>query len=173
MKRMMGWTLAAALAGTVRAPGIVVAGAVGLAALVAIVRYREWRSLIGAAIAPLGFLGTVLGIGLHAGRLDAWHATEHGGGPRLARRQQLLARQEDRPHHPGRVGAQPYVGAAHPGRVAGRGLGAHRAMPGRARDSWRQASQARVDSAPWFWLTPAGSNPSTDRVRSVVASAML
>ncbi len=71
--------LAAALAGAVRSPGIVFAGAVGLAALEAIIRRREWRSLIGAAIAPLGFLASVGYIGLSTGRLDAWQATEHDG----------------------------------------------------------------------------------------------
>lgn len=71
--------LAAALAGTARPPGIVFAGAVGLGALVAIAQRREWRSLIGAAIAPLGFVGVILGTGLYAGQLDAWAATERDG----------------------------------------------------------------------------------------------
>lgn len=69
--------LAAALAGTVRSPGIVFAGAVALGALEAIIRRREWRSLAGAAIAPLGFLATLGYIGYRAGRLDAWQVTEH------------------------------------------------------------------------------------------------
>lgn len=76
------WVLAgllAALAGAVRSPGIVFAGAVGLAALEAIVRHREWRSLIGAAIAPLGFLASVGYIGLRTGTPDAWQVTEHDG----------------------------------------------------------------------------------------------
>lgn len=71
--------LAAALAGTVRAPGIVFAGAVGLAALVDLVRHRDRRALIGGALAPLGFVVTVVGIGLRAGRLDAWRVTERDG----------------------------------------------------------------------------------------------
>ncbi|SDS59053.1 hypothetical protein SAMN04489812_2376 [Microlunatus soli] len=76
------WVLAgvaAALAGATRPTGIVFAGAVGLAALIAIAQRREWRSAIGAAIAPLGFLGTVLGTGLYAGRWDAWAVTERDG----------------------------------------------------------------------------------------------
>lgn len=76
------WLLAgllAALAGAVRSPGIVYAGAVGLAALVAIIRHREWRSLIGAAIAPLGFLASIGYIGWKTGTPDAWHATERDG----------------------------------------------------------------------------------------------
>lgn len=76
------WVLAgvtAALAGTARPPGIVFAGAVGLGALIAVITRREWRSLIGAAIAPLGFLATIVGIGLYAGRLDAWQVTERDG----------------------------------------------------------------------------------------------
>lgn len=76
------WLLAglcAAVAGTVRSPGIIFAGAVGLGALEAIVRRREWRSLIGAIIAPLGFLASVGYIGLRTGRLNAWQLTEHGG----------------------------------------------------------------------------------------------
>lgn len=71
--------LAAALAGAVRSPGIVFAGAVGLAALEAIIRRREWRSLIGAAIGPLGFLASVGYIGLRTGTPDAWQATERDG----------------------------------------------------------------------------------------------
>lgn len=71
--------LAATLAGTVRPPGIVFAGAVGLAALLAFARERDWRSLLGATLAPLGFLATMIGIGLRAGRLDAWQVTEHDG----------------------------------------------------------------------------------------------
>lgn len=76
------WVLAgvaAALAGAVRSPGIVFAGAIGLGALEAIITRREWRSLIGAAIAPLGFLAAVGYIGLRTGRLDAWQVTEHEG----------------------------------------------------------------------------------------------
>ncbi|WP_210414893.1 glycosyltransferase family 39 protein [Microlunatus elymi] len=71
--------LAAALAGATRPPGIVFAGAVGVAAIVAVVRRREWRSLIGAAIAPVGFIAAVGYIGWRVGRLDGWQATEHGG----------------------------------------------------------------------------------------------
>jgi hypothetical protein len=76
------WLLAgslAALAGAVRAPGIVFAGAVGLAALEAIVRRREWRALGGAVIAPLGFLAAVGYIGLRTGTADAWRLTERDG----------------------------------------------------------------------------------------------
>jgi hypothetical protein len=71
--------LAAALAGAVRSPGIVFAGAVLLASLEAIIRRREWRSLIGAAIAPTGFLAAVGYIGLRTGRVDAWQVTERDG----------------------------------------------------------------------------------------------
>ncbi|MBO0811031.1 MAG: hypothetical protein J2P23_03185 [Microlunatus sp.] len=71
--------VAAALAGATRSPGIVYAGAVGLGALVAIIRDREWRSLAGAIIAPLGFVGSVLYIGLRTGTLDAWQLTERDG----------------------------------------------------------------------------------------------
>lgn len=71
--------LAAALAGTVRPPGIVFAGAVMLGAVEAIVRRREWRSLLGAGIAPLGFLASIAAIGVWTGRWDAWQVTEHDG----------------------------------------------------------------------------------------------
>lgn len=71
--------LAAALAGAVRSPGIVFAGAVALGALMAIIRWREWRSLIGAVIAPLGFLAAVADIGWRTGRWDAWQVTEREG----------------------------------------------------------------------------------------------
>ncbi len=71
--------LAATLAGTVRPPGIVYAGAVGLAALVAFVRDRDRRGLTGGLLAPLGFLLTILVIGLRTGRLDAWRITEQDG----------------------------------------------------------------------------------------------
>jgi hypothetical protein len=71
--------LAAALAGTVRPPGIIFAGAVMLGALEAVVRRREWRNLVGAGIAPLGFVASVAAIGVSAGRWDAWPVTEHDG----------------------------------------------------------------------------------------------
>lgn len=76
------WLLAglmAALAGAVRSPGIVFAGAVGLAALEAIIRRREWRSLLAVIIAPLGFLAAITSIGLQTGRMDAWQVTERDG----------------------------------------------------------------------------------------------
>ncbi|QGN32892.1 hypothetical protein [Microlunatus sp. Gsoil 973] len=76
------WVLAgllAALAGAVRAPGIVFAGAVGLAALEAILRRREWRALAGAVVAPLGFLAAIGYIGLRTGAADAWRLTERDG----------------------------------------------------------------------------------------------
>lgn len=71
--------LLAALAGAVRSPGVIFAGALGLAALEAIIRRREWRSLIGVAIAPLGFLASIGYIGWKTGTPDAWHATERDG----------------------------------------------------------------------------------------------
>jgi hypothetical protein len=71
--------VAAALAGGIRSPGIIFAGAVCLAALEATIRHRDWRSLIGAAIAPLGFVISIVYIGLSTGRMDAWQITEHDG----------------------------------------------------------------------------------------------
>lgn len=78
-RRWVAAGLAAALAGAVRSPGIVFAGAVGLGALEAIIRRREWRSLIGAALAPLGFLASIAYIGIRTGTPNAWSLTEHGG----------------------------------------------------------------------------------------------
>jgi hypothetical protein len=93
--------LAAALAGAVRAPGIVFAGAVGLAALDAIIRRREWRSLIGAVIGPLGFLAAVGYIGLRTGRMDAWTVTEHDGwSTRLTFGTHWLTLLTQSPHNP-------------------------------------------------------------------------
>jgi len=40
---------------------------------------RNWRSLIAPILAPLGFVGYMLWLWGHTGRLDAWRVTERGG----------------------------------------------------------------------------------------------
>ncbi len=80
LRRQWAWAgLAAALAGATRPTGVVVVAAVGVVALDAVLRRREWRSLVAVAIAPLGTLGALALIGLSAGRLDAWFITQSEG----------------------------------------------------------------------------------------------
>jgi hypothetical protein len=49
------------------------------AALVAIQRNREWRSLIAPALAPLGFVAYMVYLWIHTGNLRAWQLTERDG----------------------------------------------------------------------------------------------
>jgi hypothetical protein len=70
------WLTAGALcllAGLTRPPAVALIGAVGLTALVAIVRRRDgWRPWVAGAMAPLGFVGYVAWIGDRLGRLDGY-----------------------------------------------------------------------------------------------------
>jgi hypothetical protein len=88
----------ALLAGATRPLGTALAGALVAAALVAVVRAAvtdrrlEWRALVGAVLAPMGFLGYWGWLWSRTGRPDAWfwaqehewHSTFDGGGFTLA-----------------------------------------------------------------------------------------
>ncbi|MCW2541190.1 MAG: hypothetical protein JWN95_2915 [Frankiales bacterium] len=76
------WLLAGvigALAGFTRPTGGIVAVACLVAAIIAIRRDRDWRSLIAVVLSPLGVLAAWAVIGHRARRWDAWFATEKGG----------------------------------------------------------------------------------------------
>jgi len=70
------WVLAGVLsllAGLTRPTGGAVAVAVGLAALVAVVRRRDgWRPWVGGALAPLGLLGYIAWVGHRLGEADGY-----------------------------------------------------------------------------------------------------
>jgi hypothetical protein len=62
-----------AVAGLSRATAVALVAAIGVGALVAILRREDgWRPWVGAAIAPLGFLGYVGWVGQRLGRIDGW-----------------------------------------------------------------------------------------------------
>lgn len=71
--------VAAALGGATRPTGLVLVAALGVVVLVALVRDRDRRSLLALAIAPLGTLAALGGIGLATGRMDAWFVTQREG----------------------------------------------------------------------------------------------
>ncbi|MGH9067588.1 MAG: mannosyltransferase family protein [Acidimicrobiales bacterium] len=76
------WVLAgvlAALATATRPNAIALAVACAWAALVAITRRREWRSLSAPLLAPAGILAYFAYLWVHTGRLRAWFLTESGG----------------------------------------------------------------------------------------------
>jgi hypothetical protein len=77
------WLLAGVLtigAGLTRPTAIALVGAVGLAALVAIVRRRDgWRPWAAAVLAPLGVLGYWGWCAVALGRPDAWFWMQHEG----------------------------------------------------------------------------------------------
>ncbi|ASR38832.1 hypothetical protein BAY61_00480 [Prauserella marina] len=63
----------ALLAGLTRSTAAALIAAVGVAALIAIVRRRDgWRPYAAALIAPLGLLGYLLYVAARSGRLDGW-----------------------------------------------------------------------------------------------------
>ncbi|OLT40700.1 hypothetical protein BJF85_05205 [Saccharomonospora sp. CUA-673] len=63
----------ALVAGLSRSTAIALIAAVGIAALIAVVRRRDgWRPWAAAALAPLGLLSFLLYVSWRAGRLDAW-----------------------------------------------------------------------------------------------------
>ncbi|GIF12805.1 membrane protein [Actinoplanes teichomyceticus] len=65
--------LLCSLAGLTRPTGAALVTAVGLAALVAVVRRRDgWRPWLGGLLAPLGFAGYVLWVGDRLGRTDGY-----------------------------------------------------------------------------------------------------
>ncbi|HET8684031.1 MAG TPA: hypothetical protein VFM54_19495 [Micromonosporaceae bacterium] len=70
------WLTAGALcvlAGLTRPNAVALIAAVGLAALIAIWRRQDgWRPWVGAAIAPLGWVGFLAWVGWRLGRADGW-----------------------------------------------------------------------------------------------------
>ncbi|MFE7774090.1 mannosyltransferase family protein [Streptomyces sp. NPDC057445] len=66
----------ATLAGLTRPTGIAVAAAVTVAGLLACVRARDRRALVGALIAPLGWWGFVAWVGQRVGRRDGYFAVQ-------------------------------------------------------------------------------------------------
>jgi hypothetical protein len=77
------WVLAGVLtiaAGLTRPTALALVGAVGLAALVAIVRRLDgWRPWAAAVLAPLGILGYWIWCAVALGRPDAWFWMQHDG----------------------------------------------------------------------------------------------
>jgi hypothetical protein len=77
------WLLAglfALAAGLVRPTATALIAAVGLAALVAIVRRRDgWRPWIGLLLAPCGVLGYLGYVAHETGRLDGWNEIQRAG----------------------------------------------------------------------------------------------
>jgi hypothetical protein len=75
------WVLAGGLtiaAGLTRPTAVALVGAVGLAALVTIVRRRDgWRPWVAAVLAPLGVLGYWTWCAVALGRPDAWFWMQH------------------------------------------------------------------------------------------------
>ncbi|THC53100.1 hypothetical protein [Streptomyces sp. A1499] len=66
----------AALAGLTRPTGVAVAAAVSLTALLALRRSFAARPLLGAVVAPLGWLSYVAWVGLRLGRWDGYFAVQ-------------------------------------------------------------------------------------------------
>ncbi|MFC4854512.1 mannosyltransferase family protein [Actinophytocola glycyrrhizae] len=77
------WLLAGvccALAGLVRSTGAALVLAVGLAALLVVIRNpRSWRAWLGGAIAPLGLLGYLAWVGTRTGEWNGWFALQQRG----------------------------------------------------------------------------------------------
>ncbi|KAA2262460.1 hypothetical protein F0L68_13105 [Solihabitans fulvus] len=77
------WVLAGmccAAAGLVRPTAAALVLAVGLAALVAVVRGRDgWRPWVGGLLAPLGLLGYLGWVAQRTGSLDGWFAVQQRG----------------------------------------------------------------------------------------------
>lgn len=69
------WTAAgvmAALGTATRPNGVALVAACAVAALIAIRRDRDWRSLVAVALAPVGFVSFQLWLGQHTGEAGAW-----------------------------------------------------------------------------------------------------
>ncbi|WP_030779076.1 glycosyltransferase family 39 protein [Streptomyces sp. NRRL S-920] len=86
----------AALAGLTRPTGVALAAAVSLTALLSLRRSYAPRPLLGALIAPLGWLAYVAWVGLRLGRWDGYFAVQKlwhnkwDGGVETVRRMQAL-----------------------------------------------------------------------------------
>lgn len=77
------WLLAGvccALAGVVRSTGAALVLAIGLAALLVVIRNpRSWRAWLGGAIAPAGLIGYLAWVGMRTGEWNGWFALQERG----------------------------------------------------------------------------------------------
>ncbi len=77
------WLLAGvccALAGLVRSTGAALILAVGLAALLLVIRNpRSWRAWLGGALAPAGLIGYLAWVGVRTGEWNGWFALQERG----------------------------------------------------------------------------------------------
>ncbi|PPK65857.1 hypothetical protein V5P93_000253 [Actinokineospora auranticolor] len=72
--------LACAVAGLVRPTAAALILAVGLAAVVAVVRRQDgWRPWVGGLVAPLGLLGYLAWVGFQTGEWNGWFALQERG----------------------------------------------------------------------------------------------
>ena len=75
-KQWLAAGILASIGGATRANGIALIAACGVAALIAIVQDRRWRSLIAPAIAPIGFVGFHLFLWRRTGEKLVWFRTQ-------------------------------------------------------------------------------------------------
>lgn len=68
--------VAAAICTATRPNAIAIVAACAVAATIAIVRHRQWRSLLCVALAPLGVVGYHLYLRLHTGESGAWNRAQ-------------------------------------------------------------------------------------------------
>ena len=106
----------------------------------------------------LNLVRTSIERGVHLGVGQGQEPREHGGPPRDAGAEDLLAGQERRADHPRRVRPQHVAGA--PDERARIDERHATAWTSASRPSCRVESAASVDSAPWFSLTPCACRPS-------------
>ena len=79
-KRWLLAGLCCTLAGLVRSTGAALVLAVGLAALLVVIRNpRSWRAWLGGSIAPLGLLGYLAWVGTRTGEWNGWFALQERG----------------------------------------------------------------------------------------------
>jgi hypothetical protein len=77
------WVLAGAccaLAGLVRPTAAALVLAVGLAALIAVIKRRDgWRPWVGGALAPVGLVGYLAWVAVQTGKADGWFGVQQRG----------------------------------------------------------------------------------------------
>ncbi|MBS2548275.1 hypothetical protein KGQ19_15530 [Catenulispora sp. NL8] len=73
------WITAAAFtvaAGLCRSTAVTLIGLVCLLALIEAVRGRNWRAMVAVVLAPMGFIGYMVYLGIRTGHFDAWFRAE-------------------------------------------------------------------------------------------------